>query len=138
MDLQIKKQLADLKAQELQLDAQIQMAEIERKKMKDLTDAAAREDELRLREKEIGMRNELDGARLGHEMQHKKEQNQINAANLADQTRLKESQQEMDGYRMGSEHSLRRQEIENNREQRAAQARQAAKPQQKPKKKGDE
>ncbi len=136
MDLQIKKQLADLKAQELQLDAQIQMAEIERKKLKDLADAAAREDELRLREKEIGMRNELDGARLGYDMMHKKEQNQINAANLADQTRLKESQQEMDGYRMGSEHSLRRQEIEHNREQRAAQAKQAAKPQQKPKKEG--
>lgn len=134
MDLQIKKQLADLKAQELQLDAQVQMAEIERKKLKDLADAAAREDELRLREKEIGMRNELDGARLGYDIQHKKEQNQINATNLADQTRLKELQQEMEGYRMGSEHSLRRKEIENNREQRAAQVKQAGKP----KKKGDE
>lgn len=129
MDLQIKKQLADLKAQELQLDAQVQMAEIERKKMKDLADSAAREDELRLREKEIELRNELDGARLGHDMMHKKEQSAINAANLADQTRLKESQQEMEGYRMGSEHSLRREEMKANREQRATQP--------KPKKKED-
>ena len=134
MDLQIKKQLADLKGQELQLDAQIQMAEIERKKTKDQADVAARGDELRLREKEMGMRNELDGARLGYDMMHKKEQNEMRADDSANQMRLKDSQQEMDGYRMGSEHSIRNKEVENNREQRVAQAKQASKP----KKKGDE
>ena len=134
MDLQIKKQLADLKGQELQLDAQIQMAEIERKKMKDQADVIARGDELRLREKEMGMRNELDGARLGYDMMHKKEQNEMRSEDSANQMRLKDSQQEMDGYRMGSEHSLRNKEVENNREQRVAQAKQASKP----KKKEDE
>ena len=131
MDLQIKKQLADLKAQELQIDAQIQMAEIERKKLKDQSDAAARGDELRLREKEMGMRNELDGARLGYDMMHKKEQNEMRSEDSASQLRLKESQQEMDGYRMGSEHSIRNKEVENNREQRVAQAKQATKPKKK-------
>jgi len=134
MDLQIKKQLADLKAQELQVDAQIQMAEIERKKTKDQSDAAARGDELRLREKEMGMRNELDGARLGYDMMYKKEQNEMRSEDSANQMRLKDSQQEMDGYRMGSEHSIRNKEVENNREQRVAQAKQATKP----KKKEDE
>jgi hypothetical protein len=134
MDLQIKKQLADLKGQELQLDAQIQMAEIERKKMKDQADVIARGDELRLREREMGMRNELDGARLGYDMMHKKEQNEMRSEDSANQMRLKDSQQEMDGYRMGSEHSLRNKEVENNREQRVAQAKQASKP----KKKEDE
>jgi hypothetical protein len=131
MDLQIKKQLADLKGQELQLDAQIQMAEIERKKTKDQADVAARGDELRLREKEMGMRNELDGARLGYDMMNKKEQNEMRADDSAGQMRLKESQQEMDGYRMGSEHSLRNKEVENNREQRVAQAKQTSKPKKK-------
>jgi hypothetical protein len=134
MDLQIKKQLADLKGQELQLDAQIQMAEIERKKTKDQADVAARGDELRLREKEMDLRSELDGVRLGHDMMNKKEQNKMRADDSASQLRLKESQQEMDGYRMGSEHSIRNKEVENNREQRVAQAKQATKP----KKKEDE
>jgi hypothetical protein len=128
MDVQIKKQLADIKAQELQLETQVQMAEIERKKMKDMTDATARESELRLREMEISMRNEMDGARLNADVMHKNEQHRTNAANLADQKRLKESQQEMEGYRVGSEHALRREEMQANREQRASQQRQASNP----------
>ena len=75
MDLQIKQLMAQTKAQQMQIDAQLRQAEIQRKQQKDLLDAAAKEDELRLRQADIAARNELDAARLGVDIQkHKVEQ----------------------------------------------------------------
>ena len=103
MDVQIKKQLADikgqemqfeqqiktqemqLKAQELQLKAQESQAETERKKMKDFTDAQARENELRFRQQEMELRNEIEGTKLGMESSNKDRQHNINETNLAKQ-----------------------------------------------------
>ena len=74
MDLQIKQLIAQTKAQQAQIDGQVKMMEQQRKSQKDLIDAAAREDELRLRQAEIAARNELDAARLGVDIeQHKTE-----------------------------------------------------------------
>ena len=65
MDLQIKQLQAQTKQQQVQMDAQIKMLEQQRKSKKDLLDAAAREDDLRLRQAQIAAQNELEAARLG-------------------------------------------------------------------------
>jgi hypothetical protein len=64
-------------------DLQIKQAEVERKKQKDLLDAASKEDALRLREMEIAGRQELEATKLGVDIQKHK------------------SQMEGDGMRMG-------------------------------------
>ena len=74
MDLQIKQMQAQTKAQQVQIDAQIKMAEQQRKQQKDLLDAAAKEDELRLREAEISGRQQLEAARLGADIEKHKAQ----------------------------------------------------------------
>jgi hypothetical protein len=130
MDLQIKKQLADLKAMQMQLDQQIKMqelelktreiddrrenarAEIERKQAKDVLDAAARTDEIELREMELESRMELDS-----------------------------SKQDLEGFRTGLDLINRARERSQRDEQQvrqlSAQERQAAaRSQQKPKKEG--
>ncbi len=72
MDLQIKQMQAQTKAQQVQIDAQLKQAELQRKQQKDLIDAAAREDELRLRQAEVAARTELDAARLGVDIEKHK------------------------------------------------------------------
>ena len=75
MELQIKQMQAQTKAQQVQADAQVKIAEQQRKQQKDMLDAAAKEDELRLREAEISGRQQLDAARLGVDIEkHKTEQ----------------------------------------------------------------
>jgi len=87
MDLQIKQMEAQTRQMKVQMETQIQMQELERKKQKDLLDAAAVEDELRLREAEISGRQQLESARLGVDIEkHKSEQ---------------ENQMQKDGVRMG-------------------------------------
>ena len=69
MDLQIKQMEAQTKQMKAQMDAQIQMAEQQRKEKKDLIDAAAKEDDLRLRQAQIAATTELESARLGVDIQ---------------------------------------------------------------------
>ena len=89
MDLQIKQMQAQTKAQQAQVDAQVKMAEQQRKQQKDLLDAAAKEDELRLREAEISGRQQLEAAKLGTEIEkHKAQQS---------------NQLELEGVRLGVE-----------------------------------
>ena len=75
--------LLQLQQQELQ----IKQSEVERKAKKDAADAAAKADEIRLRETEINNRQELEGMRLGIDVQKHKTQ----AA----------ADQEAEGVRMG-------------------------------------
>ena len=75
--------LLQLQQQELQ----IKQAEVDRKSKKDAADAAAKADEIRLRETEINNRQELEGTRLGVDIQKDKAQ----AA----------AKQEFEGVRMG-------------------------------------
>jgi hypothetical protein len=86
-ELQIKQLQAQTKQQQVQIDGQIKMAEQQRKQQKDMLDAAAKEDELRLREAEISGRQQLDAARLGVDIEKHKTQE----SNLM----------ELEGVRMG-------------------------------------
>ena len=87
MDLQIKQLVAQTKAQQMQIDAQLRQAEIERKRQKDIMEASAKSDELELLQAEIAGKQELEAARLGVDIQkHKAEQ---------------EANQEAEGLRMG-------------------------------------
>jgi hypothetical protein len=68
-------------------ELQLQQQELERKKNKDTLDAAAKADELKLREAEINARKETEGARMGIEIQKHKAQ--------------LEAQQQTEGTRIG-------------------------------------
>lgn len=85
--IQMQQQELQLKMQESQQNFQIQQGELERKKQKDMLDAASKADELKLRELEITGRQEIDGTRLGIDISKSK-------ANL-------EQQGEIEGTRMG-------------------------------------
>ena len=74
MELQIKQMQAQTKAQQVQIDGQVKMAEQQRKQQKDMLDAAAKEDDLRLREADISGRQQLEAARLGVDIQKHKAQ----------------------------------------------------------------
>ena len=71
-ELQIKQADVQAKQQRAAMEAQIKQAEIQRKQQKDALDAAAKSDEIRLREMEIRARQELDGAKLGVDIQKEK------------------------------------------------------------------
>ena len=72
MDLQIKQLMAQTKAQQAQIDAQLRVAEQQRKEKKDLIDAAAKQDEIGIRQAEVAARIELDAARLGVDIEKHK------------------------------------------------------------------
>jgi hypothetical protein len=86
MDLQIKQMQAQTKAQQAQVDAQIKMLEQQRKSQKDLIDAAAREDDLRLRQAQIAAQNELEAARLGVDIE--KHRTEMEAEQLTEGTKM--------------------------------------------------
>jgi hypothetical protein len=73
----------------MQIEAQIQQAEVQRKQQKDVMDAAAKADELELRKAEISGRQQLEAARLGVDIQKDK-------AALS-------AKQQMEGVRLGLE-----------------------------------
>ena len=83
-ELQLKQQEVQAKAQETQAKmqaqiqdsqakAQAQMAEIQRKSKKDMADIAAKADEIRLREKEIKGRQQMEGTKIGIDIAKHKE-----------------------------------------------------------------
>ena len=86
MDLQIKQMEAQTKQMKAQTDAQIQMAEQQRKEKKDLIDAAAKEDELRLKQAQIAATTELESARLGVDIQ--KHRSEMEAAQLTEGAKM--------------------------------------------------
>ena len=82
--LQLKQQESQAKAQETQAQMQaqmqesqakmqIQMQEIQRKSKKDMADIAAKADEIRLREKEIKGRQQMEGTKIGIDIAKHKE-----------------------------------------------------------------
>jgi hypothetical protein len=71
---QAQQQAQDPLVQMQQQDLQIKQGELDRKKQKDLIDATAKEDELRLREMEIMGRQELEATKLGVDIQKHKAQ----------------------------------------------------------------
>ena len=71
---QAAQQMQDPLIQMQMQDLQIKQAEVERKKQKDIIEAAAKEDALRLREMEIAGRQELEAAKLGVDISKHKAQ----------------------------------------------------------------
>jgi hypothetical protein len=71
---QAQQQAQDPLVQMQQQDLQIKQGELDRKKQKDLIDATAKEDELRLREMEIMGRQELEATKLGVDISKHKAQ----------------------------------------------------------------
>jgi hypothetical protein len=69
MDLQIKKQLADIEGQKVQLDHNIKLAQLDLQKQKMTTDALAKSDEIDLKEKQqmIDALHKSDQTDLAHE-----------------------------------------------------------------------
>lgn len=95
-ELQIKQADVQAKQQKAAMDAQIKQAEIQRKQQKDLIDAATKSDELKLREMEIRSRLELEGAKLGVDIEKEK---RLMEQNLHDAS----AKREIEGARMGIE-----------------------------------
>ena len=84
---QAQQQQQDPLIQMQQQELKIKQADVDRRAKKDAADAAAKADDIRLREMEIGNRMEIDGARLGVEI--KKHQTDT------------QNRQEAEGVRMG-------------------------------------
>lgn len=95
-ELQIKQADVQAKQQRAAMDAQVKQAEIQRKQQKDLIDAATKSDELKLREMEIRSRMELEGAKLGVDIEKEK---RLMEQNLEDAS----AKREIEGARMGIE-----------------------------------
>jgi len=68
-ELQLKAQELQIQQKKLELQAQMQQMEAQRKQQKDIIDATAKADEVRLRELEIEQKGELEAARLIVDMQ---------------------------------------------------------------------
>ena len=102
--IQMQQQELQMKAQAMQQDFQIDQMEAQRKAKKDLMDAAAKADEIRLKEEALRSKNEYDGARLGMETSKTKDAAQ--------------RQDEKDGMRIGMEvakSKLEREQAEKNK-----------------------
>ena len=89
MDLQIKKQLADIEGQKVQLDHQIKLSQLELQKQKQATDAIAKSDEIDLKEKQqaIDALHKSDQTDLAHE-KHSSDMAHKYATHRADNVRM--------------------------------------------------
>lgn len=99
MDIQIKQQEVQRKAQKDQMDMQIEQARLELERQKLAVETSAKADAQSLKEKQVA----VDAANKADASSHKEKQLAVTAANLADQTRIKENSHEMDGVRLGME-----------------------------------
>jgi hypothetical protein len=97
--VQMQQQELQIKQQKAQADAQLAKGELERKVQKDTVDAAAKADEIRLRELQITNQQKIDGARLGVDI--KKHQTDV------------ENRQQLEGTRMGIEIAKHRADLSN-------------------------
>jgi hypothetical protein len=84
--LQVEMASLQQKTQEAAVEAQLRQAEIERKAKKDYLDAAAKADEIKLREKELQMRTQMEGTRIGVDI--KKHQTKVQADQQLQGTKL--------------------------------------------------
>jgi hypothetical protein len=89
MDLQIKKQLADIEGQKVQLDHNIKLAQLDLQKQKMTTDAIAKSDEIDLKEKQqmIDALHKSDQTDLAHE-KHSSDMAHKYATHRADNVRM--------------------------------------------------
>jgi hypothetical protein len=100
-EMQIAHQELQIKQMQAQVDAQLKKAEQERKAKKDLLDASARADELRLRQQELQVTHELGGMKLGVDIAHKKRVHATQVASDADRIRIDQEAQHLDAVKAG-------------------------------------
>lgn len=100
-ELQLKQQVAQQKDQIDQLKAQIAQGELDRKKQKDILDAAAKKDQMDAQKQQAQSTNELAGAQLGITAQHQEKQLAATTAQQADQMELERSKHELEGAKLG-------------------------------------
>jgi len=82
--LQIAQQQAQVQAQQAQVESQIAQAEQERKSKKDMMDAAAKAEELKFKQQELTAFTQLEGAKLGADIQHKRAAQMVDMAAKSD------------------------------------------------------
>jgi len=82
--VQIAQQEVQIKAQQAQLEGQIAQAEQQRKSKKDLLDAAAKAEELKFKQQELMAMSQLEGAKLGADIQHKRAAQLVSMAAQSD------------------------------------------------------
>jgi hypothetical protein len=86
--VQIAQQEVQIKAQQAQIEAQIAQAEQQRKAKKDLLDAAVKAEELKFKQQELATMSQLEGAKLGADIQHKRAAQLVQAASQSDKQDL--------------------------------------------------
>jgi hypothetical protein len=99
MESQIKQLDLQIKAQALEL----QRMEQERKGKKDMTDAAAKADEISLKEKDQEHRHQMDGAKLGVDISKHRSEQELAGAQLGVQIGQDKAQQQHETSRHASE-----------------------------------
>ncbi|NDG62483.1 MAG: hypothetical protein EBY29_03320 [Planctomycetes bacterium] len=104
--LQIEQQALQLKAQQAQTEAQIAQAEQTRKANKDVMDAASRADELEFKKQELEVMSQLEGAKLGADIQHKRMSQLTQTAVQADRIRLDATKHAADMSHKTTTHDL--------------------------------
>jgi len=82
--LQLAQQQAQVQAQQAQVESQIAQAEQARKAKKDLMDAAAKAEELKFKQQELAAMTQLEGAKLGADIQHKRAAQLVDMATKSD------------------------------------------------------
>jgi hypothetical protein len=108
--VQIAMAEVQLKGQQVQMEGQIAQAEQQRKAKKDLIDAAAKADELKLREQEMTMRAQLEGTKISANAMSQADRfeldtskHQLDAAARADQQDLEYSRHQLDMFKHGTD-----------------------------------
>jgi len=133
--VQVAMQEVQIKAQQAQAAAQIAQEEQQRKNKKDMLDAAAKADELKLKEMELQTMAQLEGVKIGADIQHRKlahvdkqslEQSKhlVDAAHRADTHELNTSKHQHDILKTGvdaahkkAQHNLNIAQMQNDAQQ---------------------
>ena len=104
--VQVAMQEVQIKAQQAQAAAQIAQAEQDRKAKKDMMDAASKADELKLKEMELQTMVQLEGVKIGADVQHRKMSHMTSIAQAADKHQLEQSKHIVDAAHRADTHEL--------------------------------
>ena len=100
-EMQLAQQELQMKQMQAQVDAQLKKAEQDRKAKKDVLDASARADEIKLRQQELQLTHELGGMKVGVDIAHKKHTHATQVASDADRLRIDQEAQHLDAVKTG-------------------------------------
>ena len=117
LESQVKQLEMQIKAQQFQLDSQLKQAEAKRKQQKDLIDASGKADDMRLREKDIIGKHELEGAKLGVDVQKHRQKQEFEGAKLGVDVRSRQQDAKHEKSKMAIDALKHVATIEHQREQ---------------------